>query len=151
MKNVKVSVENLHEWGINDYVARYSYGDDAKIRSDLDYLINKLGDNICYNDLEGVSRIARKIAYTAKNIDKLREHNEMIEFARRAVLDVPKGGFVTRNSVRELFKIGNTYRGKGDYEKFGYGATIIALEELVADGKLKVVRTYGNEIAYKRV
>jgi hypothetical protein len=130
----------------DDYCSRYSYGDDAKIRSDLDHLVVKLKDAICYNDLEEVGSLARKMSYTAQNISKLNYHNEMVERARKAVLEVPKGGYVTRYSVRQLF-----YDTCGGYYEFAYGATIVALEELVADEKLQVVRTYGNEIAYKRI
>lgn len=143
MQNVNIEA-NVREIGIDDYCRRYSYGDDAKILSDLDHLANKLTDAVYYGNLEEIGYLARKMGYTVKSIDKLHEHNEMIEFARKAVLNVPKGEYVTRYSVRQLFF------DHGGYDEFAYGATIVALEELVADGKLKVVRA-GDGVAYKRI
>ena len=143
MQNVNV-VADCYEMKTDDYCRRYSYGDDAKIRSDLDHLANQLTNAIAYGNLEEVGHLARKMGYTAQNVETLYSHNEMIERARKAVLDVPKGQYVTRYSVRQLFF------DYGTYDEFAYGATIVALEELVADGALRVVRT-NDGIAYKRI
>ena len=144
MKEVNIT-DNVYEMKTDDYCSRYTYGDDNKILSDLGHLMNKLKDNICYGNLEEVGYLARRINYTATSINKLHWHNEMVECVRKAVLNVPKGKYVTRYSVRQLFS-----DNRGGYEEFAYGATIVALEELVADGALQVVRT-NHGIAYKRV
>lgn len=144
MGNVNV-VADCHELKTDDYCRRYSYGDDVKIRSDLNRLTDQLTNAITYGNLEEVGYLARKMSYTAHNVETLYSHNEMIERARRAVLDVPKGQYVTRYSVRQLF-----FDNRSGYDEFAYGATIVALEELVADGALRVVRT-NDGIAYKRI
>ena len=131
-----------------DFCEKFSFGDSSETLNRINESFKTLSDVVCYGDIERIGKIAGHIKYLTKKVDTLKEHNDMINDAKLAILSLKSGQYTTRWHVRQLFK--ENY-GRKNYQKFAYGATIVALEQLVEDGTLQIVRDVDNEVIYKRV
>lgn len=147
--DVDVSV-NVVETQPDDYFGRYVFGSDERVNAKIGEAINGINDAFRSGSVSEVTYQARKINTLVKNLEKIHDHNEMIDTAKSAILEVPVGGYVTRDSVREALFRDNGWCSRNGYKKFAYGASIVAIETLVGEGKLQFVRVqYGY--AYKRI